>query len=116
MAYNGVYVAKNVEEINKYNPGLCKFAIPSLMDTTGSEEPMIKETTNTTSNIVNKEKSAIQATTTQTSNYININVPIEHTIYYPTKIIPKGTVFFVMFVGGSMSRPIIVGRDIYGYY
>lgn len=116
MSYSGVYVARCVEEINKYNPGICKFAIPSLMDTDGTEQPQISEVKNTTSNIVNKDKNGIEADVTQTSNYIDIAVPLEHTIYYPTKIIPKGTVFFVMFVGGSMSKPIIVGRDINGYY
>ena len=39
MAYTGVYVAKSVEIINKYNPGKCKFAIPQLMDADGSELP-----------------------------------------------------------------------------
>lgn len=114
--YYGVYVAKNVEEINKYEPGICKFVVPQLMDASGEETPAVNKIKNSNSNLSNKNKSGIDATYTEVSTYIDIVVPIEHTIYYPAKIIPKGTVFWVMFVGGDINKPIIIGRDINGYY
>ena len=116
MAYTGVYVAKSVEIINKYNPGKCKFAIPQLMDADGSELPSTSKIPNSKNNLANKDKSGINPTYTEVSTYIEIDVPLEHTMFYPTKIIPVGTVFWVMFVGGDINKPIIVGRDINGYY
>ena len=116
MSYTGVYVGKTVEIINKYNPGRCKFALHQLMDSNGSEQPTISRINNNTQNLANKDKSGIKATYTEVSTYIDIDVPLEHTIYYPTKIIPVGTVFWVMFVGGDINKPIIIGRDINGYY
>ena len=116
MTYHGVFVAKNVEEINKYEPGVCKFVIPQLMSSNTSEVPTVTKITNTNANLSNKDKSQIEASYTEVSSYIEIAVPIEHTIYHAGKIIPKGTVFWVMFVGGDINKPIIIGRDINGYY
>ena len=116
MSYTGVYVAKNVEIINKYNPGKCKFALSQLMGSNGSELPSTSKISNSTNNLANKDKSGIKPTYTEVSTYIEIDVQLEHTIYYHTKIIPVGTVFWVMFVGGDINKPIIIGRDINGYY
>lgn len=116
MAYHGLFVAKNVEPINKYNPGICKFVIPQLMNSSGEETPTTNKIKNTSSNLSNKDKSGIDASYTEVSTYIEIAVPTEHTIYYNFKEIPKGTVFWVMFVGGDINKPVIVGRDINGYY
>lgn len=116
MAYYGIYAATSVEDINKYKPGKCKFSIPSLMDSDGTEAPATSKIINTASNIQNKDKSNIDLSYTEVSNYIDIEVPLEHTIYYPVKVIPRGTIFWVMFVGGDINKPVIVGRDINGYY
>lgn len=116
MAYYGIYVGKNVEIINKYKPGKCKFTIPSLMDSDGTESPATSKIKNDTNNITNKDKTGIDVSYTEISTFIEIEVPLEHTIYHPTKIIPIGTIFWIMFVGGDINKPIIVGRDINGYY
>lgn len=116
MAYLGIYVGKNVEEINKYAPGKCKFSVPQLMDSDGTEAPTISKIKNDKTNLQNKDSSGIDPTYTEVSTYIDIEVPLEHTIFFPTKIIPKLTVFWVMFVGGDINKPVIIGRDINGYY
>ena len=116
MGYYGIYTATSVEDINKFRPGKCKFAIPALMDSDGVDSPATTKITNNTSNIANKDKSNLDVSCTEISNYVDIEVPLEHTIYYPVKIIPKGTIFWIMFVGGDINKPIIVGRDINGYY
>ena len=115
-SYKGIYVGASLEVINKFRPGKCKFAIASLMDSDAGQVPTTQKIKNDTSNIANKSKNGIDPTYTEVNNYIEIEVPVEHTIYYPAKVIPKGTVFWIMFVGGDINKPIIVGRDINGYY
>lgn len=116
MEYLGIYTGISMEDINKMRPGRCKFGIPKLMDSDGTENPTTTKIQNSTNNIANKDKGNISAESTEINNYIEIEVPLEHTIYFPTKIIPKGTIFWIMFVGGDINKPIIVGRDINGYY
>lgn len=111
--YTGIYVAKLLFQVNKYNPGIGYFSIPVIMDSSSSTytESTIN---NDTTGIASKDKS-LGISNTTTVNAVKIAIPQEITWFYPTKIVPVGTVFFVAFVGGDINKPIIVGRDINGY-
>lgn len=112
--YDGVYVAKLLHDINKYKPGKADFSIPNIMNDSGE---IIQSQTirNDTSGLVNKDKSSVGISSSTVTKSIKISIPIEIVYFYPTKVVPKGTVFFVMFVGGDINKPIIIGRDISGY-
>lgn len=112
--YTGLYVAKLLHDVNKYKPGQADFSIPSIMNDSGD---IIQSQTirNDTSGLVNKDKTSIGIGTSTVTKSIKIAIPIETVYFYPTKVVPKGTVFFVMFVGGDINKPVIVRRDISGY-
>ena len=95
------------ETINKYDPPKdAKFVIPALMGKLGSTEKTIP---NSSSNIKNKTNN-LGISKTTTSNYITLSVPKEYVINYPTKYVPKGTMFIVGFIGGDITSAKIVGR------
>lgn len=109
----GIYVAKLLYDVNKYRPGSGEFNIPAIMSSEGS---MISTTTNNNQlNLTNRDKSNVQVSKTTTKNAIFITIPPEIAWFYPKKIIPAGSVFYVAFVGGDRNKPIIVGRDVNGY-
>lgn len=110
--YQGVYVAKILHDINKYKPGMADFNIPAIMN----DEGIIQTQTiqNNTSNLANQNVNIGISNSTVTKS-IKISIPPEIVYFYPGKVVPKGTVFFVMFVGGDINKPIIIGRDINGY-
>lgn len=109
----GIYVAKLLYDVNKYRPGAGEFNIPAIMSTGGAT---ISTTTNNNQlNLNNKDKSNIQVSKTTTKNAVSITIPPEIAWFYPKKIIPAGSIFYIAFVGGDRNKPIIVGRDINGY-
>lgn len=94
------------EDINKYNPPSdAKFIIPALMGNLGTE----KTTPNKSTNILNKTNN-LGITKTTTSNYITLEVPKEYVINYPSKYVPKDTMFIVGFIGGDITSAKIIGR------
>lgn len=109
----GIYVAKLIYDVNKYKPGAGEFNIPALM----SSDNTITSTTVTSSqmNLSNRDKTNIQPAQTTIRNTVSITIPPEIAWFYPKKIIPAGSVFYIAFVAGDRNKPIIVGRDINGY-
>lgn len=94
------------EEINKYDPPTdAKFTIPALIGDNDSEQT----TPNRLNNILNKNND-LGITRITTSNYVTLAVPKEYVINYPTKYVPKGTLFIVGFIGGDITSAKIVGR------
>jgi hypothetical protein len=95
---------------NKYIPGKQTFRLQSIV---GLEENSdTQKTTNIgKANLLNKDASNIPISTANTSNVIDLDVPKEVTLNYPTKFIPPGTRFIVSFVSGDITKPIIVGRE-----
>lgn len=112
--YSGLYVARLLHNVNKYKPGTADFSIPTIMNDSGAivQPQTIK---NDTSKLVNSDKSAVGISSSTITKSIKIAIPQEVVYFYPEKIIPVGTAFFVMFVGNDINKPVIVGRDINGY-
>ena len=94
---------------NKYIPGVQTFYLQSLVAMKEKSND-IEKSTNTTSHLMNKDTniglSNIKSTTT-----IQLEVPRDVTLNFPTKWIPPGTRFLVSFTGGDITKPKIVGRD-----
>ena len=44
-----------------------------------------------------------------------LELPKEVARNYPKKFIPPGTRFLVAFIGGDLTKPVIIGRDYDGY-
>lgn len=112
--YSGLYVARLLHNVNKYKPGSGDFSIPTIMNDTGTiVQPQTVR--NDTSKLLNSDKSSIGVSTSTLTKSIKIAIPQEIVYFYPEKIIPAGTVFYVMFIGNDINKPVIVGRDINGY-
>lgn len=111
--YSGLFVARLLHDVNKYKPGIADFSIPTIMDNT--EFLQVKTIKNDTSTLANQNKTGINISTSTITSSIKIAIPPETVYFYPTKIVPKGTIFFVMFVGNDINKPVIIRRDISGY-
>lgn len=79
--------------------------------------------TNPTVTTINNSKSGIISDSSrlgidklEVSNTVDIAVPKETVFFYEKKIVPKGTIFLITFIQADTSKPVIIGRDIYGYY
>lgn len=105
-----IEVAVLMDVVNKYEPGEARFYLQSL--TPGkSKTNATSITSNTdTSNLANTNPS-IGSTNVTSGSTITLNVPTECTINYPVKYIPQGTRFLVSFIGGDLTKPVIIGRD-----
>jgi len=98
-------IAELVYVTNKYYPGIQEFRIKALV--TGKTNQVIH---NVASNIQNLDSKMLGIDKTEKSTMLKIKLPKEHTINYPDKFIPPGTRFIVNFIGGDISKPLIVGR------
>lgn len=107
--YNGmikqIEVAILVNPCNKYNPGVQEFTIPALMSNTASRTVP----NNNSSNILNADKNLGLSNATY-SGRLTLTLPKEYTRNYPTKVVPAGTKFLVLFVGDDITNPRIIGR------
>lgn len=112
--YSGVFVARLLHNVNKYKPGTADFSIPSIMNDSGSLS-ITQTIYNNTSSLANQNTNNLGISNSTVTKSIKIVIPPEMVYFYPQKVVPKGTVFFVMFVGNDINKPIIVGRDISGY-
>lgn len=98
-------IAELMYVTNKYYPGVQEFKINALVT-----DKYSTTTQNTKINITNKDNSMLGIDQTIRTNTLKIKLPKEHTINYPDKFIPPGTNFIVNFIGGDISRPLIIGR------
>lgn len=115
MVTNGLAIEFAVlqHDINKYAPGIATFYIKALSSKEGLLEKEVVQTDN--NNIVNNTN-GLSIGKVELVSGIKLTVPLEIVRYFPTKIVPKGTVFLVAFVGGDLNKPTIIGRDVNGYY
>lgn len=109
-----IEVAILMETTNKYHPGKCPFYLQAITPT----KPKTTDTTTTSlsgkSNLANVDTN-IGATNLETGNTISLELPKEVARNYPVKWIPQGTRFLVSFIGGDITKPVIIGRDYDGY-
>lgn len=106
-------VAVLMETVNKYDrDNKCKFYLQAL---TPNKPKNLDEstTTNSGSNLANLNNN-IGSTNITTSNVITLVLPREIARTYPTKWIPQGTRFIVSFIGGDITKPVIIGREYDG--
>ena len=105
-------VAVLTSTCNKYHPGMQTFYLQSMnpMNTKSKD----KSTVNIdNSNLQNKEST--EASSLEYGSNIELEMPKEVARNFPTKFIPPGTRFLLSFIGGDLTKPVIVGRDYSGY-
>lgn len=103
-----VEVAILMQVTNKYHPGVCPFYLQSL---TPSQPKTTKTQTIpfTGNNLMND--SSIGASSLESGSTIELELPREIARQFPVKWIPQGTRFLVLFIGGDITKPVIIGRD-----
>lgn len=111
-----IYYAMLQEDVNKYKPESAAFTICGVMPNSNTlTTPKVTKINNSKSGIVS-DTSRLDINQLEVSNTIRIPIPKESVIYYEKKIVPKGTIFLITFIQADSSKPVIIGRDIYGYY
>ena len=108
-----IEVAELTTTCNKYHPGKQTFYIPSL-NPMNSRPNTVTTLQDTTKNIRNANNTTTSATIECGSNIV-LELPREIARSYPKKFIPPGTRFLVSFIGGDLSKPVIIGREYDGY-
>lgn len=109
-----VEVAILMETTNKYHPGKVQFYLQAL---TPSKPKTVDNTVRNTSNLGNLTNvdSNIGASEITSGSTLTLELPKEVARNYPKKWIPQGTRFLVSFIGGDLTKPVIIGRDYDGY-
>ncbi len=103
-----------MEDIDRSNPGCIKFIIPVLtpyMDSTRLTTTRVHQVYNS---LKNKKKN-LEIENLDVTNYINIKVPREVcSVYgdYDDKIIPAGSKWIIVFVGGDITKPNVIAPYI----
>lgn len=103
--FGKIEIAVLQEDINKYYPGSPAFSIPSL--TYYATESKCNASRR---NSVNKQSTFTTGSIT-TIAALNIRVPKDIVRDYKSKIIPKGTRFWVAFIADDQNKPIIIGME-----
>ena len=67
---------------------------------------------NNTSNLANVN--SLSTSNVTTGSTITLLLPKEIARNYPKKWIPQGTRFLVSFIGGDLTKPVIIGREFDG--
>lgn len=99
-----IEIAVLQEEVNAFKPGRAKFKIPVLMT-----ENTVASINTPNSNILNRRNGNIQGAPMNLTNVIELDIPLEYTIFYGSTVIPKNTRFMVSFVSGNINNMKIVG-------
>ena len=103
-----VEVAVLMQITNKYHPGICPFYLQSL-----TPQPKTLQTQNIpfTGNNLANDSTNIGASGLEAGSTIQLELPREIAREFPLKWIPQGTRFLVLFIGGDITKPMIIGRD-----
>lgn len=106
-----IEVAVLMETVNKYKDNMCKFYLQSL---TPNKPKTLEESVvqNNTANLANVNN--ISTSNVTTGSTITLLLPKEIARNYPKKWIPQGTRFLVSFIGGDLTKPVIIGREFDG--
>ena len=103
-----VEVAVLMQITNKYHPGICPFYLQSLTPS----QPKTLQTQNIpfTGNNLANDSTNIGASGLEAGSTIQLELPREIAREFPLKWI-QGTRFLVLFIGGDITKPMIIGRD-----
>lgn len=109
-------VAVLMKTTNKYKPGKVPFYLQALTPSKAkTNQTETINLTQATSTLGNTDTSALGTSEITTGSTLMIELPREVARNYPKKWIPQGTRFLVNFIGGDLTKPVIVGRDYDGY-
>lgn len=108
-----IEIAELTTTCNKYHPGKQTFYIPAL-NPMNTRPNSVTTTQGAANNIDNAEEINANSTIESCSNIV-LELPKEIARNYPTKFIPPGTRFLICFIGGDLTKPVIIGREYDGY-
>lgn len=100
-----IEMATLMENINKYYPGTASFSIKAITPFSTDSTVAIRSAKS-----ANKTKKNITGNLNN-STTISLTVPKDIVRDYKSKIIPKGTIFYVAFIGGDINKPRIIGME-----
>lgn len=121
-----------IDDIDILNPGNIRFIIPVLTPGVNTTKPIFNTVFQSKSNLMNANKSAFEINNITMRNYITLPVtrevcgttltdyifPKDSDEYYrfidnipdSVRFIRRGSKWIVIFLGGDITNPIIVGR------
>jgi len=107
LELNTIEIAE-ASELFKTTDGSAKFYIPVLMFFSSNTIELRPYTA--AKNIVNKEDNLNMGPINTFTGHIEIPLHEERLGKWPKNEVPKGTKFMVVFVGGDITKPRILGR------
>jgi len=105
-------IAIALEDINKTNPGLVKFSIPILTPSLDNSKKVSNIIHQNPGNLRNTKKTALEISNITISNYVEIPLNKALCIDDYSDYIPAGSKWIVVFIGGDITKPQIIGRYI----
>lgn len=106
-------IAILMETTNKYHPGKKQFYLQAL--TPGQPKTIDTTKENVNTNNLQNLNDKPQVKSIESNSTIILELPKEVTRWFPVKWIPPGTRFIVSFIGGDLTKPMIIGRDYDDY-
>ena len=103
-------IAEIVVRVNKYRPYIHPFYIANLSPYESAAPDVTRRPTIPKTPLTNKNKSPVSVQTYGKNGLLFIPLPKSVALTHPTKYIEPGTKFLVEFVGGDVSKPIIIAR------
>ena len=109
--YNTIEIAEIRTQVNKYKPPQAyPFYIPKLVPFKNGNTQADPSIPLNTSNLANKDKGKVKVDKFSSYGIMYITLPKHIAVSYPVKYIPVGAKFLVSFIGGDITKPLIVGR------
>lgn len=105
-----IEIAEIVVRVNKYRPYIHPFYIANLSPYETDAASVSRKGTISKTPLVNKNKTPVSVQSYGSNGLLFIPLPKVIALTNPTKYIEPGTKFLVEFVGGDVSKPIIIAR------
>ena len=107
-------IAIAMDDIDRANPGVIRFAIPVLTPLMNNDKPITDTIRQNRSNLMNDQSVKFEIESIKVTNTIHIPVPQEVCNVYQlddsNRIIKSGSKWIVVFVGGDITKPRIISR------
>ena len=105
-----IEVAELVVMVNKYHSYIHPFYVPNLSPYQTDAPDVSRDPAISKTPLKNQKPSEVVVNTYGDNGLLFIPFPKYVALTYPEKYIPAGTLWIVEFVGGDVTKPIIVGR------